>query len=344
VHVANGPDVLLCLWFLVLSVRGWTDEQVALQARVHRAAELTSLDWAGLRPWHLRLAVEAIGTDGKAQAQGTIEEWWASSTLNRVVYTTPAYKGAALQNADGFYRSIGAGPEDADMEMLLRQVVHPMPTLTELDLGMLVLRSEEVGKVKLDCVMLGQTIRGVGILPLGLFPTYCLDPGGDSLRLTYDFGGLYIVRNRMGKFLDRTVPLEEAVSSSGRSMLRAKIETLQTAALTEADFVPGADMQKADQAPARVPSGVMSGQALNRIKPAYPIEAKQKRMSGAVVLHATIGRDGHVHSLIPISYPEGLLAVSAIAAVRQWTYKPYLVNGEPTEVETTITVNYNISY
>lgn len=105
--------------------------------------------------------------------------------------------------------------------------------------------------------------------------------------------------------------------------MRGTVETLQTAALTEADFVPGAEMDKPGEVPAHVASGVIAGQILHRVKPTYPAEAKGKLTSGSVVLHAVIGRDGHVYALTPISYPDGLLAISAIAAVRQWTYKPY---------------------
>lgn len=56
-------------------------------------------------------------------------------------------------------------------------------------------------------------------------------------------------------------------------------------------------------------SGVIAGQILHRVTPTYPAEAKGKLTSGSVVLHAVIGRDGHVHSLTPISYPDGLLAI-----------------------------------
>ncbi len=318
------------------------EDQAALQERMHRAAELTSLDWPGLKPWHMKLSVEVFGGDGKSKGQGTIEEWWASATLNRVVYATPVYKGTALRTADGLFRSAGLGPEDADMETMLRQVVHPMPTVSELEQGTLILRTEDMAKVKLECVMLGQPIRGVGILPLGLFPTYCLDPGGVSLRLTYEFGGQYTVRNRLGSFLGRTVPMEESVSSNEKVLGKASIVTLETAALTAADFIPGADLKKVGEVPSAVPSDVMARRASTQPIPVFPQEAKQNRISGQVVLRARIGTDGHVRSLTPITYKDGVLVVSAIAAVRQWTYSPYLVNGEPTEVDTTITVNYDI--
>jgi TonB family protein len=78
-------------------------------------------------------------------------------------------------------------------------------------------------------------------------------------------------------------------------------------------------------------------------KPAYPDLAKAARISGVVHLHAIIAKDGAVQSLevIPPAHP--LLAPAAMEAVRQWRYKPTLLNGEPMEVETTIDVSFMIS-
>ena len=74
----------------------------------------------------------------------------------------------------------------------------------------------------------------------------------------------------------------------------------------------------------------------------YPDEARAKRVQGAVVLKATITKEGTVKDVSAVSGPVELV-VSAVDAVRQWTYKPYLLNGEPTEVNTTITVNYALA-
>jgi len=332
-------------WVLMV-LASWNcaaEDQAVLQQRMHRTAEVTSLDAEGMRPWHLKLAVETFGEDGKSKGRGAIEEWWASPTLNRVVFTVPAYAGTQLRNGDGFYRSTSADPGDWMAETLLRQVVHPMPTPTELEQGVLDLRPEEMSKVKLDCLMLGPPIRGVPHPPLGLFPTYCLDSGRESLRLIDDFGGLIFTRNRTGRFLERSVPMELSISSDGQMMIKGTIETLETAPLTAADFTPGDTMRKIEKTATRVPSGVIAGKALRQAAPVYPDEAKRNHVKGAVVLHAVIGTDGRVRSLMPVSYPDGSLAVSAIKAVRQWTYQPYLLNGEATEVDTTITVNYNIT-
>ncbi len=61
-----------------------------------------------------------------------------------------------------------------------------------------------------------------------------------------------------------------------------------------------------------------------------------------MVLQATIGTDGGIHNLHVLSSPSPLLAVSALWAVSHWEYKPYLLNGEPVEVETTVNVIYSL--
>lgn len=93
--------------------------------------------------------------------------------------------------------------------------------------------------------------------------------------------------------------------------------------------------------PVRVSNGVVAGMQLTKVNPVYPAEAMEKRVQGAVLLHAVISKTGTIESLEVISGPE-LLRAAATDAVRQWTYKPYLLNGEPTAVDTSITVNFSL--
>ena len=94
--------------------------------------------------------------------------------------------------------------------------------------------------------------------------------------------------------------------------------------------------------PARISGGVMAGQILTRVDPIYPPEARTNKIEGAVVLSATIGKDGNVEDLSVVTGP-ALLTAPAIDAVKQWTYRPYLLNGAPVEVRTTITVNFHLN-
>lgn len=104
-----------------------------------------------------------------------------------------------------------------------------------------------------------------------------------------------------------------------------------------------ADKQKTTN-PSRVtvPSGEMVHQLLTKVNPKYPPEAKKARIQGKVELDAVIGKTGDVENLKVISGPSELQQ-SALDAVRQWKYKPFLVNGNPVEVETTINVIYSLA-
>ena len=85
-----------------------------------------------------------------------------------------------------------------------------------------------------------------------------------------------------------------------------------------------------------------TGNILKKVPPVYPPVARAARVQGTVLLHAIIGRDGHVENLDVVSGPP-LLQGAAIDAVSQWVYKPYLVNGEPVRVETTVQVNFTLT-
>jgi len=96
-------------------------------------------------------------------------------------------------------------------------------------------------------------------------------------------------------------------------------------------------------APQRVKQGgnVTAASILQQTRPLYPALARQARIQGNVVLHAIIDKDGRVAQLEVISgHP--LLVQSALDAVKQWRYKPTLLNGDPVEVDTTITVTFTM--
>jgi periplasmic protein TonB len=79
-----------------------------------------------------------------------------------------------------------------------------------------------------------------------------------------------------------------------------------------------------------------------RVNPTYPPLARQARISGQVVLRAVIAKDGSIENLTLVSgHP--MLAPAAIEAVKQWKYRPYLLNGEPVEVDTEVLVNFTLA-
>lgn len=92
----------------------------------------------------------------------------------------------------------------------------------------------------------------------------------------------------------------------------------------------------------RISQGVTKGLLIRRVEPTYPPLARSARVQGEVVLSAVISVNGDIENLQLVSgHP--MLVPAAITAVKQWKYKPYLLNGQPTEVETTITVIFTLS-
>ncbi len=92
----------------------------------------------------------------------------------------------------------------------------------------------------------------------------------------------------------------------------------------------------------RVSQGVTQGMVLHKVNPTYPPLARTARVQGSVVLAAVIGKDGTIQNLHVISgHP--LLTQAALDAVKQWRYRPYILNGEPVEVDTQVTVNFTLS-
>jgi protein TonB len=90
-----------------------------------------------------------------------------------------------------------------------------------------------------------------------------------------------------------------------------------------------------------VSEGVQEALLMHRVEPIYPILAKQIHLQGTVQLHAVIGRDGAVRSLEVVSgHP--ILAQAAREAVSQWRYRPTLLSGEPVDVETYVTVIFQL--
>jgi protein TonB len=92
----------------------------------------------------------------------------------------------------------------------------------------------------------------------------------------------------------------------------------------------------------RVGAKVAQANRLSSVDPVYPPEAKRDGIQGTVTLAITIDKEGHVSNVAVSSGPPELLR-SAVDAVKQWVYRPTLLNGEPVTVLTTVDVNYTLS-
>ncbi|MGA9042658.1 MAG: energy transducer TonB [Terriglobales bacterium] len=92
----------------------------------------------------------------------------------------------------------------------------------------------------------------------------------------------------------------------------------------------------------RVSQGIMKDLIIKKVNPKYPEDARKAHVEGRVTLQVTISKDGDVTQLHLVS-GNPLLAPAAMDAVKQWKYKPYVLEGQPVEVESTATISFTLN-
>jgi protein TonB len=95
--------------------------------------------------------------------------------------------------------------------------------------------------------------------------------------------------------------------------------------------------------PAHISSGVAAGLLIQKVLPNYPPIARQARIEGTVVLAAVISKYGAIENLRVVSGPP-MLQQAALDAVQQWRYRPYMLDGDPVAVETTVNVVFSLGH
>jgi len=94
-------------------------------------------------------------------------------------------------------------------------------------------------------------------------------------------------------------------------------------------------------APVRIGGNVAAANIIQRVEPVYPPIAKTAHVSGTIILHAIISKDGTIEQLEYVSGPP-LLMQAAMSAVKQWRYRPTMLNGDAVDVDTTISVIFSL--
>jgi protein TonB len=108
--------------------------------------------------------------------------------------------------------------------------------------------------------------------------------------------------------------------------------------------MPTAEEAAAGEHPLKVPAAVAASMLESRpVMLAYPAEAKARHLTGKVLFRAIIGQDGSVKGLTVIESADPLFVPAAVAAVQSWRYHPYLLNGQPVAMDTTITAIFTLA-
>jgi len=335
-------------WVLLISflcstsviLLGQNDDS-ALKDRLRRAATLTSLEESGLEPWHLKMQVQLYDFRGKLKEKGTIEEWWSGPKSYRIVYSLPTYSDTELHTEDGGFSSHIGGKVPYYLEFLRRQVVHPISRLSEKADTTIEMSAKKSGPVELELLSLHPVLEKDP--STGYHRTYCFEKGKDILLFSSDFQTEAAQRTKLGRFQGQSVALGVRVEAAGKLVADAQVDELKGQSLPYPETKDTAGLVQNVSSP---PQGglVQAGKIVNKVQPIYPLAAKANYTQGSVVFSALIGKTGKIESLEVISSPDESLTDAASAAVKQWTYTPYLLGGTAVDVDTMITVNFMLGH
>jgi hypothetical protein len=324
------------------------------------AAPLYDFSAATLKPWHLKASYQVYDEKGDPAGTGTYEYWWASPTVYRSTWTRDSGTHSDWHTADGKHAYAASGKALSYFEYKLQSALFsPLPDADDLDPAKYRLERQmaPLGKDKMPCVTVIRIMPSNGkpqSVPLGLFPTYCFDPQTYVLRVSYSLGSVATIFDRIAKVQGRYLAREIDLFEGKRKILTAAVDSVNGIAANDPAFVPSAKATESDQGPqadkvvmldskkVMIAGAVEQGLVLKKEIPVYPQDAKDARVQGTVQLQAIIGMDGGVHDLKVISGPWPSLIASSLWSVSHWEYKPYLLDGEPVEVETTITVIFSL--
>jgi TonB family protein len=297
----------------------------------------------------MKVSYQLYDENGKPSDQGTYEYWWASPDTYRSSWTRPGLSQTDW-HVNGQHSHAGEGQPLSFFERRLQSdFLSPLPKPQSLDPEKVRFDKEEqkFGSLKLPCVMVIPRMplhAHTEQVPLGQFPTYCFSPDSPILRAYYAYGATSVIYNRVVMVQGVYLPKEIRVQDGARLLLTASVNALEKTSASAAAFTPAKDAQLVSDRPRiEISSGVAQGQLLKQVRPFYPQQAKSDHVSGKVVLDAVIGTDGRVHDLSVVEGPSAALIAAAMWAVSQWEYKPYLLNGNPVEVNTTINVIFNLA-
>jgi TonB family protein len=301
------------------------------------AANVNGLSGPTLLPWHLRVSYQIFDDEGHSKDSGVYEELWVSDKKYKRSYASPSFTQTDFATDHGLYRS-GSQNWPGPQETTLRaEIIDPIPAALNLSGFRLESKRRSVDKVNLQCV----TLKGDSIYLSN--DVYCFQPDKPILRITNGPGNRVTTSYNnilmfQGHFLSRDI----RVMSGGKPLLVLHIDSVEgVPTINDSDLTPPPDAVRIPSGKVVMPEKTMAALLLREVSPHYPENAKAARITGTVVLHITIGKDGRVTNAQAISGPNELRKTS-IDAVLQWEYRPFLIAGEPTEVETSLPVIFTI--
>ena len=304
-------------------------DAVDLPTWLGKEAALNGLQSTDLLPWHIVVTYDQFDEDGDNVHSGVYEEYWAGGKKYKRIYKGDNVNQTDYATDKGLYRLGDQQWPDRAQLQVRSATVDPFSYAATL-VGFHARNVEQAfSGYKLQCVLLEKEF--VGSAPI----EYCFEPDGSVLRYSTGLGWFQTVYNEIVQFQGRSVAQAVEVTDGGKPYLKLHVKTIELIShIDDADFVP--PPTATGPFGGRI-SGVHPALISNSFS-GWPASLRSEHFR--VTLEVVIGTNGHVVSARGVSGPSK--AYKACEDwVRRWEFKPYLILGEPVEVETKVECSNN---
>jgi TonB family protein len=264
-----------------------------------------------------------------------MEEWWASPDQDRREYKMGSYSATEIRTSGNTYRTKGADLPPYYLELLRNQIVHPVQSLPTSKPRFPRLRKAGDSKTPLECIALKWN-KDASEQEAS---NYCFGSKSDDLAILTDYTYQTIAREAIGDFQGRRVSVSTTVSYNRIKAATARIESLASAPIPDAEFEITPDLDL------RTPLFVSSGaddaliEPISRPDGDYPDLVQTGDNAVGIMLRCVIGKDGLVRKIEVVGATNPKFVDAAVASLRRWKYEPIVWNGQPAEAEITVVVD-----
>ena len=299
------------------------------------ATRLNNLTTPDMKPWHMKATFQTFDQNGAVTNEGAFDEWWANPQQSKQVLTGKSFSETDYTTGKGDFRAASHGDVPPILNSIQGYLISPLPNERTIESSIYSLKPVETGSLKLTCVT-PEGLPGAG--------SFCLSSSEPILRIyAIPSSSTQALYNRILRFQGKDFAGDFKLTRDGKVTLTLHVDTIESLdPANQSAFTPAQDETLVPiLRTVFISAGVAAAMIEYKVRPDYPIEAKNAHITGTVVLQASIGKDGHIHDLKVVSGPK-ILQFPATDAVRQWRYRPYLLNGDPVEVMTTINVIFSL--
>ena len=305
-------------------------DSVDLETWAEKEARLNGLESPGLAPWHIAITYDQFDQDGDNTHSGVYEEYWEGAKKYKRIYRSDNLHQTDYATNSGLYRLGDQRWPSADEIEVRNEVVAPFFQTADLEGLQGRSRMRIFGHDEFPCVYLDNGSASSDPMQ------YCFEPGASLLRYARGNGWNQTVYNEVISFQDRFVARSVTVTDGGKPYLNLRVDKIES--LTDVDdtlFSPPSE------------AVALSGKRATGVSPIWidgsrspQFSAPLNRQHFKVEIDLVIGKDGHVLDAKATSGPPEAYKACEDAA-RKWRFKPFLVLGEPVEVETTTQIQMN---